>query len=588
MRSDEPDPWLDRQVGQYSVVARAGAGAMGRVYRAFDLALGRWVALKVLPPAWRHDQGARRRLLCEAQILSALVHPRICSLYNVEVAEDGQPFIVMAWYDGRTLREVLQDGPCGLELALEFAAQVAEGLSHAHIRGFIHGDIKPGNLIATEDGIRILDFGLARWVCEPLDAAGPWTRGTVAYMSPEQARGETVDARSDLWSLGVLLYEALTGRRPFAGSYPEELAYTIGHGGQLPMVGPHGEIPAAVRDLLRTALAADPASRFQHARDMACAIRAAAAQLPAQAPAGRTIAHYQIGTRLGRGGTGEVYEAEDTHQRRVVALKFLDEEIQDDPDAVRRLRREGHILAALAHRNICTVYETLSRNGRTCLVMERLHGTTLSRRLLRGPLDTAELLTIGIQVARALAAAHGAGIVHRDIKPGNIFVDEEGQVKLLDFGLARHFRIPASGDPADGSTEPGRPYGTANYMAPERILQTAVGPASDLFSLGVVIFEMATERLPFAGPSPAETVMNVLDADPMPLGRLSPDRPPSLERLVNRLLAKRPESRFPSAESVADALHAISRESSSLDRPVTRTTATDYTLRAVHEGGLSA
>jgi serine/threonine protein kinase len=192
--------------------------------------------------------------------------------------------------------------------------------------------------------------------------------------------------------------------------------------------------------------------------------------------------------------------------------------------------------------------------------MERLEGTNLKIHMARKTLATPEIVDIALQITRALDAAHEKGIVHRDIKPGNIFISAAGQVKVLDFGLARRFRRPEKGDtPLDGSTIPGRPLGTANYMAPERILQMPLDPRSDLFSLGVVIYEMATGRLPFAGASPAETVTNILEQDPTPLTTLSPDRPIALERIVTRLLAKRADDRYQSVEPLRHDLVRLHR-----------------------------
>jgi serine/threonine protein kinase len=187
--------------------------------------------------------------------------------------------------------------------------------------------------------------------------------------------------------------------------------------------------------------------------------------------------------------------------------------------------------------------------------MERIDGVNLKTFMARQPLTTSQVIDIATQIARALGAAHAAGIVHRDIKPGNVMVSGTGQVKVLDFGLARRFMMPGTGEIfLHGSTVPGRPLGTANYMAPERIMQLPLDPRSDLFSLGVVLYEMGTGRLPFAGASPADTVSNVLEKDPVPLRQLARDRPQALERIVARLLKKEAGERY---QSAADLLAAL-------------------------------
>jgi len=273
---------------------------------------------------------------------------------------------------------------------------------------------------------------------------------------------------------------------------------------------------------------------------------------------GTTVSHYEITGKLGVGGMGVVYEAVDIHLRRPVALKFLAEELAGDPDAVRRLRREAQTIAGLNHPNICTIYEFDEHDGATFIAMERVEGRNLKVYMAQQRLATADVVAIALQVTAALEAAHTAGIVHRDIKPGNIIVGPGGAVKVLDFGLARRFMLQGSGEIViGGSTIPGRPIGTVNYMAPERILQLPLDPRSDLFSLGVVMYEMATGRLPFGGASPSDTVNNILEKDPIPLTQLSPDRPARLERVVTRLLAKRADERFQSADELGDALRAV-------------------------------
>jgi serine/threonine protein kinase len=273
---------------------------------------------------------------------------------------------------------------------------------------------------------------------------------------------------------------------------------------------------------------------------------------------GLTVSHYRITGKLGTGGMGIVYEAEDTRLPRKVALKFLPEELADDADAIRRFAREAATIALISHPHICTIFEVDTWDGRQFIAMERIEGVNLKVHMAREEMDTGRILDVAIQITGALAAAHAKSVVHRDIKPGNVMVGDDGHVKVLDFGLARQFRMPGSDEMGlEGSTIPGRPLGTANYMAPERILQLPLDPRSDLFSLGVIMYEMATGRLPFAGASPGETVTNVLDRDPVPLEDLAPHRPASLGEIVDRLLRKRAADRYQSAEALMEALSRI-------------------------------
>jgi serine/threonine protein kinase len=272
---------------------------------------------------------------------------------------------------------------------------------------------------------------------------------------------------------------------------------------------------------------------------------------------GETVGHYRVIGKLGVGGMGVVYEAEDVRLSRRVALKFLPEDMAEDPDASRRFKREAQMVADLNHPHICIIHEVDEDKGRMFIAMERLEGTNLKLHMAKKSLETPEVVNIALQVTDALDAAHKRKIVHRDIKPGNIFVSPSGHVKVLDFGLARRFETETGGPGLEGSTIPGRPLGTANYRAPERILQMPLDPRCDLFSLGVVIFEMATGRLPFAGASPSETVTNVLDKVPDPLTKLSPQQPARLERIVRRLLAKRAEDRYQSAAELRQELMTL-------------------------------
>jgi len=272
---------------------------------------------------------------------------------------------------------------------------------------------------------------------------------------------------------------------------------------------------------------------------------------------GRLFAHYRITGKLGVGGMGVVYEAEDTQLARLVALKFLPEDIASNQDAVRRLTREAQMLARLNHPNICAIHDIAQSDGRTFMVMERADGVNLRTWTATRPVGLRDMLDIAAQIARALEAAHANGIVHRDIKPGNVIVGEFGAVKVLDFGLARSLHPAGPGLVSQGSTIVGQPVGTANFMAPERLRQQPLDPRSDLFSLGVMLYEMATGTLPFAGDTALETVTNILERDPVPLTRRAPGTPFELERIVGRLLRKRADDRFQSASALLDALRTF-------------------------------
>jgi serine/threonine protein kinase/Tfp pilus assembly protein PilF len=269
----QPDGLLGQTVGPYQVVARVGGGGMGVVYRATDTKLGRTVALKFLPPQWSHDEDARQRFVREAQAASATNHPNICTIHDIETAPDGQLFIVMAYYDGQTLKQRLTSGPLPVEEALDIATQIADGLAKAHARGVVHRDVKPGNVILTEDGVRIVDFGLATFADALKLTVEHSALGTAAYMSPEQVRGQSADARSDVWAVGVMLYEMLTGHVPFQGSHAEAIAYAVRHETPAAIRGARPEVAEEIEQLVFRALHKEPGVRFANGRDLARALR---------------------------------------------------------------------------------------------------------------------------------------------------------------------------------------------------------------------------------------------------------------------------------------------------------------------------
>ena len=589
------DSIVHHPVGPYRILLHLGSGGTGEVYLAQDSRLGRKVALKILPKFFTRDEQRVRGFKQEARAASALNHPNIITIHEIGETE-GRHFIATEYVEGETLRQRLVRSRMSLTEVLDVVAQVASGLAAAHQAGIVHRDIKPENIMLRRDGyVKVLDFGLAKLIEAPFsnDSQAPTqiaahtdpgtVMGTPNYMSPEQARGQNIDARTDIFSFGVVIYEMIAGRVPFEGETTSDVIAAILDKQPRPLARYEPDLPGEVERVLTKALRKDREERYQNVKDLLSDLKdiEAVARVivepgsesmqsptvrfePADGSTGMSmppddvttqpsgaspqtkslgqtkiagtgktiplsqlspkvhpvISDYHIIRKIGEGGMGVVYEAQQLNPRRLVALKVVRAVTCRDDYQIKLFQREAQALARLKHPGIAIIHESgLTEDGQHFFAMELVRGVGLmdhiaGRRLngFQSPCDLKQRLELFLKVCEAIEYAHQRGVIHRDLKPSNILVidNSEGQivsnstmgraeVKVLDFGLAR-ITDPDS-NATTGLSEVGQIKGTLPYMSPEQVHgypnEIEIDVRSDVYSLGVILYEMLLEELPY-------------------------------------------------------------------------------------------
>jgi serine/threonine-protein kinase len=607
---------------RYEILARLGGGGMGEIYRAHDARLQRDVALKILRDRdGATDPSGAERILREARSAAALEHPNVVAVYDVGERvlpgeTGGTPYIAMELIKGRSLRECVGDLSTPLAERVRWLTDIARALGAAHKAGLVHRDVKPDNVMLRDDGvIKVLDFGVAKRsapsaIVSPtlataggaLSTLGPRSRavGTPFYMSPEQLRSERLDGRADQFSWGVMAYELLTGRPPWisAGDLLQLVA-EIQSDDPAPLRSIDPQIPPELEALVLRALSKSRSARFPSMDQLAEALAAAAPPPPgarrvapktsvkppsprdklrtreddselaarAQARVGKVLrGKYTVDAVLGIGGMAVVYAVTHRNRKRF-ALKLLHPE--RGGEIKERFLREGYVANTVNHPGAVAVLDDdTAEDGGAFLVMELLEGKNVEELWdgANGRLPPRVVAWIADQLLDVLSAAHARGIVHRDVKPANLFLTRDGKLKVLDFGIAR---LRESSD-AMLSTSTGVMLGTPAFMAPEQASgrHRDVDARTDVWAVGATMFTLLTGQIVHEADNAQALLVAAATAAPRKVAPLAPETPPALCEVIDRALARSSEDRWPSASAMREALQAA--HVAAFDAPVSR------------------
>ena len=546
---------MSEKIGRYELLSEIGRGAMAIVFLAYDPAIGRRVAVKILHSQFSSDSELRDRFKREAEVIARLEqHPCIVPVYDYG-EEDDRLFIVTRFMPGGSLEDRLRNGLLPLTQVIPIFDRLALALDYIHKKDILHRDLKPGNVLFDKEGEAFLaDFGFAKILADSNSTEPSSGLGTPAYMSPEQVKGISLDSRSDIYSLGVVLHESVTGRRPYLGDVSEvglkHISDPIPHlaSDQLLELG----LPAYFNSILARALAKEPKDRYATAGAMVQALKVL---LEAPTASIRRIGRYEIvkPDPLGRGWMSIVYLARDPSMQRDVAVKVLRFEHVGDSELRARFQREVGVVASLEGQGcIVPVYDHGEDREGLFTVMRCMSGGTLASRIAGKPMPLTEVVPIIQRLAAALDYAHEKSIIHRDVKPSNVLFDNDDYAFLTDFGFAKVLDV---GNPS----EPSAGYGTPAYMSPEQVERKKLDKRSDIYSLGVVLYEMLIGSRPYSGDRSVVGFRHVRD----PVPQLTPDRledlklPAPINMIFDRALAKAPDDRYATAGELARALSEL-------------------------------
>ncbi len=466
---------------RYEILKRLGEGGMGAVYKARDHELDRLVALKVIRPELAGHPDILRRFKQELILARQVTHKNVVRIFDLGNA-DGRKFITMDYIEGRDLKSILVErGKLPPAEVVPIFQQICRGLEAAHVEGVVHRDLKPQNVMVDDAGrVWLMDFGLARSMeLSGLTRTGV-LMGTPDYMSPEQARAEKVDARSDLFSLGIIVYEMLTGRLPFqADTLMAKLLQRVQQNAT-PVTELDPSIPASLGAVVGRCLERDVNKRYQNVREIlddllgdsktigassssgnsqntSATVIEAPISLSALGPGSQFGPRYRIESEIGEGGMGKVYKAHDSDLDRTVALKLVRPELARDASSLLRFKQELLLASRISHRNILRIHDLGDVGGVKFISMAYIQGMDLHELIAKmGKLQTERVINIAKQLAGALEAAHAEGVVHRDLKPRNVLITVDDHVYVSDFGLAKSLDAENHGhDPR------GRSFGNA-------------------------------------------------------------------------------------------------------------------------------